>query len=118
LYQYCYRFAQKPSLYLPPHFLAIFTNCKHPTNMDDQDMMAASDYFGAIAHMVREEATLQSVRDEVRLARLKLGSILDRLETLQPSRDDLDAVRGQAECITFEVDGLVVLLRGLMDHEK
>lgn len=83
--------------------------------MDDQDIMTTQDYCGAIAYMVKDEATLHSVIEELRLARLKLGSILDRLESLQLSRDDLEGVRGQADCITFEVDGLVVLVRHLLE---
>jgi hypothetical protein len=84
--------------------------------MDDSDMMARQDFIGAIAHMVEHDATLQSVVEQLRLCRLKLGSVLERLESLQLNKDDLEGIRGQSECITFEIDGLVVLLRHVMER--
>jgi hypothetical protein len=84
--------------------------------MDARDIMTTKDYIGAIAYMEKEEATLQGVMEELRLARLKLGSILDRLDVLQLDRADLDGIQGQAQCVTCEVDGLVVLIREILER--
>ncbi|HEX4416156.1 MAG TPA: hypothetical protein VH107_21165 [Lacipirellulaceae bacterium] len=84
--------------------------------MDAQDIMTTNDYIGAIACMEKEEATLESIMEQLRLARMKLGSILNRLDDLQLNSEDLDGIRGQAECITCEIDGLVVLIRAMLEH--
>jgi hypothetical protein len=84
--------------------------------MNAQDIMTTMDFIGAIAYMEKQEATLQSVMEELRLARLKLGSVLDRLDVLQLNSEDLDGISGQAECVTCEIDALVVLMRAVMEH--
>jgi hypothetical protein len=79
-------------------------------------MMATKEGRGAIAHMLERETTLQTVLEQARLSRLKLGSILDRLESLPLDADDLDQLREQAETVAFEVDNLVVLTRTMLER--
>jgi hypothetical protein len=77
-------------------------------------MMTSGDCFGAILQMVEQKSDLESVLQQLRLYRLKLGSILDQLETFEPGPEALDQLRFHSDGIGTEVDSLNDIVRQLL----
>jgi hypothetical protein len=76
--------------------------------------MTVSEYVGEIAKMVEPGPDLQLVMHHIRLSRLKLGSVLDRLETFEPGPEAAQRLRDHADAIAYEIDTMVEGVRELM----
>jgi hypothetical protein len=83
--------------------------------MSASNLMSSGDCLDAIAEMVEHNTDLQYVVQQARLSRLKMGSILERLESLEPDLETLERLRDHTESIAYEVDCFALVLRELME---
>ena len=77
-------------------------------------MFNHDEYFGGTVQMAEQKSDLPSVLQQVRIARLKLGNVLDQLETFEPGREALEQLLDLSDCIAADVDSLNDIVRQLM----
>jgi hypothetical protein len=78
------------------------------------NMMTRGDCFGAILQMVEQKNDLDSVLQQLRVFRLRLGSVLDQLETFEPGPEALGQLCCQTDTIGMEMDSLSEIVRQLL----
>ena len=83
--------------------------------MRDPNMMTTKECADEIIRMVSRDPSKEIFIEKVRQSRVKLGAILERLESFQFRPDELEQLRDQVEAIAFEVDNAVVLMRCLSE---
>jgi hypothetical protein len=83
--------------------------------MCDPNMMTTKECADQIIRMVNREPSKEVFVQKIRQSRVKLGAILERLESFQFRPDELEQLRDQVEAIAFEVDNAVILMRCLSE---
>jgi hypothetical protein len=83
--------------------------------MRDPNMMTTKECADEIIRMVNRDPSKEVFVEKIRQSRVKLGAILERLESFQFRPDELEQLRDQVEAIAFEVDNAVVLMRCLSE---
>ena len=71
------------------------------------DSMTVQECLGAITAFVEREPSVTSIQDTLRLARIRLGAVIDRLEALEASHGALDELHYHADSIMLELDNLL-----------
>jgi hypothetical protein len=66
--------------------------------------------------MVERQPDVFTIVQQIRLCRLKLGSVLNRLENFEPGPEALESLRDCSDDVTHEVRVLVETLQRLMGH--
>lgn len=77
-------------------------------------MITRQHYFDAIVKMNEPRADLESVLRELRVSRLKLGSILEQLENFEPGPAAIEQMHTCCDSIADEIDHLGDTIRQLM----
>ncbi len=83
--------------------------------MRDPNMMTTKECADEIIRMVNRDPSKEIFVEKIRQSRVKLGAILERLESFQFRPEELEQLRDQVEAIAFEVDNAVVLMRCLSE---
>ena len=65
----------------------------------------------AITQLVELHPNISSIQQTLRVARLKLGLAIERLESLGQQSDVLEQLRDHSESVTFEIDTLLKTIR-------
>ena len=76
-------------------------------------LMSPGDRLNAITRMVERPTDIQSVIQQIRLSRLKLGSASDRLEHFEPDSNALALLSDHTVNVTLEIDILVETIQQL-----
>jgi hypothetical protein len=84
--------------------------------MVSSEPLSNGQYIAAIVATIGCPANLQTVIHELRLARLKIGSILEELENLAPDRDAIAKVREASESVVDETNRLGAIVRRLAER--
>ncbi len=82
--------------------------------MTDPNQMTVTEYLGEIVTMVEPSPELQLVLRHIRLSRLKLGSVLERLEAFEPGAAAVQRLRDHADAAAYEIDSLADAVREMM----
>lgn len=69
-------------------------------------MLNRDECFGGAVQMEDRHSDLPSLLQQVRMMRLKLGCILDRLEAFEPGREAFEQLLNHTDYIAAEVDSL------------
>jgi hypothetical protein len=71
-----------------------------------------------IVPMLDNPPNIQSIVQQVRLSRMKLGSVLERIEAIEPSPVALEELDIHAENVGLEIDALIDTLDKLMSSKN
>ena len=71
------------------------------------DSMTVNECLCVITEFVERKPSVTSIQGTLRLARVRLGAVIDRLETLGSSHEALDELHYHADSITLELDNLL-----------
>jgi hypothetical protein len=67
-----------------------------------------------LTNMIEKPHDVQTLIEHIRLTRIKLGSVLERLENFEPGQDALGELRDYAERVAIETQLLSETLRRMM----
>ena len=67
-----------------------------------------------IAKMLENTPYRHVIAQRIRLSRLKLGSVLERLEAFEPGPGALERLNDHSESIALEIDSLLETIREIM----
>ena len=68
------------------------------------------------SHMVDRAADVNTLVQQIRLCRLKLGSALNRLESHQPNDAEVERIREHVDDISNEIRLLITSLQRMTGH--
>ena len=63
--------------------------------------------------MIENPPSLDLILQQIRLSRMKLGSVLERLESFDPNSGGIPQFHDHAECVAIEVQLMIETLRQL-----
>jgi hypothetical protein len=66
--------------------------------------------------MVDNKTDVETIVQQIRLCRLKLGSALNRLENHQPSHEEMELIRDHTDDISNDIRLLITTLQQMMCH--
>ena len=84
--------------------------------MNACNTLTLDECFSAIPAMLERTTDLKYLLQQVRISRIRLGSILDRLENIESDEATLERLRDHAECVAYEIECLGMVLRNLSDR--
>jgi hypothetical protein len=70
----------------------------------------------AFSHMVERTTDVNTIAQQIRLCRLKLGSALNRLESYQPNDAEVERIGEHVDDISNEIRLLITSLQRMMGH--
>jgi hypothetical protein len=68
------------------------------------------------SQMVDHKTDLETIVQQIRLCRLKLGSALNRLESYQPTPEETELIREHTDDISNDIRLLITALQRMMGH--
>ena len=79
-------------------------------NMSTSDSVSRERCLRAISHFVQRESNISSALQSLRISRLKLGTLIERLESHAAHRDISEQFRDQAYSVVFEIEKVLEMI--------
>jgi hypothetical protein len=82
--------------------------------MSFRNIIPMGKMSSCFAPMIEQQFDLESILQQIRLSRLKLGSVLERLENFEPGAEAMNQLQDHADGVAIEIQLFIETLRQLM----
>ena len=82
--------------------------------MSMQTMTTSDNNLDVLTNIIAKQYDAQMLVEDIRLTRIRLGTVLERLENFVPDQDAMDELRYHAESVATETQDLIDSLRRMM----